>query len=101
MRLRPSQDKKSFVSVDPYTCLVSGMQGLALAGPQGYNGGPPPGTQIIQGPLGYQMVVGPSFLGSGHGPGPTSLPPMDHPPAPSTLSPAEESHGVPERGQSN
>jgi len=88
--------------VDPYTCLVSGMQGLALApGAQGYNGAPPPGTQFIQGPLGYQMVCAPSFLGSGPGPGPTSLPPMDHPPAPSTLSPAEESHGVPERGQSN
>jgi len=88
--------------VDPYTCLVSGMQGLAIAGPQpGYTGGPPPGTQIIQGPLGYQMVCAPSFIGSGHGPGPTSLPPMDHPPAPSNLSPSEESHGVPERGQSN
>ena len=84
------------------------MQGLALTGggggPQGYNGGPPPGTQIIQGPLGYQMVCGPSFMGGGSAqtPGPTSLPPLENPQAANnTLSTQEEGHGVPERGQSN
>jgi len=54
--------------VDPYTCLVSGMQGLALTAQPG----PPPGTQFIQGPLGYQVVqCGPQY------PGPASLPPLD------------------------
>ena len=36
--------------VDPYTCLVSGIQGLTLGGGAGAH---PSGTQFVQGPLGY------------------------------------------------
>lgn len=88
--------------VDPYTCLVSGMQGLTLG--QGYNGANPahpahhPAAQFVQGPLGYQMVYA--------GPGPSSLPHLDpqQPSAPPALSsPVEQEQPgpVPERGQSN
>lgn len=49
---------------DPYTCLVSRIQGLSLGQPP-Y---PPPGTQFL---AGYPMVgmgpQGPSFIPSGHG----------------------------------
>lgn len=80
--------------VDPYSCLVSGMQGLALG-----QGGHPahPAAQFVQGPLGYQMVYGVA-------PGPSSLPHLDpQPGAPAGSSPVEpeQSGAVPERGQSN
>jgi len=51
--------------VEPYTCLVSGMQGLTL-GPAGYGGSGQAGgapAQFIPGPLGYQMIAGiPSYM---------------------------------------
>jgi len=57
--------------VDPYTCLVGGMQGLTL-GPGSYAGSPQGGPQFIPGPLGYQMVTGiPSYIGQS---GAASLP---------------------------
>lgn len=54
-------------SSDPYTCIVSGMQGLMLSA-SGYGGGGggggvpppqgslPPGAQLIHGPYGYQIL---------------------------------------------
>jgi len=63
-------------SPDSYTCLVSGMQGLALSNQGTFNGGgglagP---SHVLPGPLGYHMVgVAPSAFGVAHGP--TSLPP--------------------------
>jgi len=55
--------------VDPYTCLVGGMQGLTLGQ---YGGSPQGGAQFIPGPLGYQMVANiPSYLGQS---GAASLP---------------------------
>jgi len=63
--------------VDPYTCLVSGMQGLLLSNPPGYNGAPqnlPPGTSIFPNPYGYQIIGMSSFPGSS---GPASLTPFE------------------------
>jgi len=67
-------------SPDSYTCLVSGMQGLALSNQGTFNGGGglPGPSHVLPGPLGYHMVgVAPSaFLPGGAVPhGPTSLPP--------------------------
>jgi len=60
--------------VEPYTCLVSGMQGLSL-GHAAYGGnahGPGGPPHFIQGPLGYQMIAGiPSYINHS---GATSLP---------------------------
>lgn len=78
--------------VDPYTCLVSGMQGLTLG--QGYNGPSPahPAAQFVQGPLGYQMVYA-------AGPGPSSLPQLD--PQHSPVEQEQPGPAAGERGQSN
>jgi len=87
-------------SVDPYTCLVSGMHGLALGGPGGAGPGgvAPPGAQFVQGPLGY-----PGMCLINPGPGYASLPNIE--PQPGQINPAaspiEESQQQPERGQSN
>lgn len=80
------------------------MHGLSLGGPGGGGAGgvAPPGTQFVQGPLGYpgMCVINP-------GPGYASLPSMDPQPAQmnpaAAASPLEESqqHQQPERGQSN
>ena len=88
----------SDVPVDPYTCLVSGMHGLALGGPGGGGPGAPPGAQFVQGPLGY-----PGMCLINPGPGYASLPNIE--PQPGHINPAaspiEESQQQPERGQSN
>jgi len=96
-------------SVDPYTCLVSGMHGLTLgAGVGGHAaagaGGPPPGTQFVgAGPLGY-----PGMCVIGAGAGYASLPNIEaqNTGPPSAASPIDESQvgcggQQPERGQSN
>merc|ERR1719445_1663899 len=59
--------------VDPYSCLVSGMQGLTL-GQGGHPAAHPAAQFVQQGPLGYQMVYGLA-------PGPSSLPHLDPQPA--------------------
>ena len=48
------------------------MQGLMLSS-HGYSGAPPPGTQLIPGPYGYQLVGMPSFQAAG----PASLQGLD------------------------
>ena len=88
------------IAVDPYTCLVSGMHGLSLGGPG--PGGAPPGTQFVQGNIGYPGMC---VIGPGTGPSYPSLPNIDHP-TPSqqnTASPNEDSALAQqqERGQSN
>ncbi|XP_023339387.1 protein alan shepard isoform X2 [Eurytemora carolleeae] len=63
--------------VDPYTCLVSGMQGLVLGNHGAYPGAPPnlaQGTQMFQNPFGYQIFGIPSFQG---GTGSASLTPLE------------------------
>ena len=100
-----SHNVKFPVPVDPYTCLVSGMHGLALGGPGGAGPGgvAPPGAQFVQGPLGYpgMCVINP-------GPGYASLPNME--PQPGHINPAaspieesqqQQQQQQPERGQSN
>lgn len=73
--------------VDPYTCLVSGMQGLVLSNPQGgYTGAPPnlpPGANVFPNPYGYQILGMQSFPGSG----PASLTPLETPTGGGSLPP--------------
>jgi len=65
--------------VDPYTCLVSGMQGLVLSNPPGYNGAPPSlpanPTSIFPNPYGYQIIGMSSFPPGSSGP--ASLTPLE------------------------
>ena len=84
--------KLIFISVDPYTCLVSGMQGLVLGNPGGYPGAPPnlaPGTQMFPNPFGYQIFGIPSYHA---GSGSASLTPLDlNGVGPPSLLPIEDS----------
>ena len=73
--------RKSLIfSVDPYTCLVSGMQGLVLSNPPGGftppNLQPAAGANVFPNPYGYQIFGMPSFPGSS---GPASLTPLETP----------------------
>ena len=81
--------------VDPYTCLVSGIQGLTLGGGAGAH---PSGTQFVQGPLGYPGMC---VINTGQA-SYASLPNMEpHSGQQQTAaSPIDESQQQ-ERGQSN
>ena len=76
------------------------MHGLSLGGPG--PGGAPPGTQFVQGNIGYpgMCVIGPNT-----GPSYPSLPNIDTTPSQNTASPNEDSPSAlaqqQERGQSN
>jgi len=82
-------------SVDPYTCLVSGIQGLTLGGGAGAH---PSSTQFVQGPLGYPGMC---VINTGQA-SYASLPNMEpHSGQQQTAaSPIDESQQQ-ERGQSN
>jgi len=82
-------------SVDPYTCLVSGIQGLTLGGGAGAH---PSGTQFVQGPLGYPGMC---VINTGQA-SYASLPNMEPHSAQqqTAASPIDESQQQ-ERGQSN
>jgi len=82
--------------VDPYTCLVSGMQGLVLTNPPGLTGAPPnlpAGTSIFPNPYGYQIIGMNTFPGSG----PASLTPLEPQPGggPPSLPPPEDQTNAP------
>jgi len=81
-------------SVDPYTCLVSGMHGLALGGP----GGGAQGAQFVPHYPGMMQVI------PAPAPGYASLPSMEGGAGAGQLAPSEEPQPQPpqpERGQSN
>ena len=84
------------LAVDPYTCLVSGMHGLALGGP----GGGAQGAQFVPHYPGMMQVI----PAPAPGPGYASLPSMEGGAGAGQLAPSEETQPQPpqpERGQSN
>ena len=85
-------------AVDPYTCLVSGMHGLALGGP----GGGAQGAQFVPHYPGMMQVI--PAPAPAPAPGYASLPSMEGGAGAGQLAPSEETQPQPpqpERGQSN